>query len=297
MYDNKNIKVLGEFLKSRRAKVSPEGQHVSTGSRKRRTPGLRREEVAYLSGVSNTWYTWLEQGRDINVSQEVLVSIAKTLQLNEEEQRHIFRLGGYPVFAPAQPLERVINHELQLVVDSIPYPTFVVGFRTDIIAWNDLYSLIFPVDFTSQDEKYRNMTWLIFMNEQVRKQIVNWEEFALYTVGVFRGYYDQNEDDPWFQAFAAELLEKSPEFAAWWEDHLIKQKSEIHLEILSPDGGNVIQYRIVSFFQINGEENVHCCVYTPVAEEANLKRYETRKKASPKTFSKGAGEVSGVENC
>ncbi|MCH5583515.1 helix-turn-helix transcriptional regulator [Shimazuella sp. AN120528] len=282
MQENKNIKVLGEFLKSRRANVSPEGLQVSIGSRKRRTPGLRREEVAYLSGVSNTWYTWLEQGRDVNVSREVLASIAKTLQLNEEEQRHIFRLGGYPVFAPSQPLEHVINQELQLVVDSIPYPTFIVGFRTDIIAWNDLYALIFPVDFTSQNEKHRNMTWLIFMNEQVRKQIVNWEEFAQYTVGVFRSYYDQNEDDPWFQSFAKELLEKSPEFAAWWEDHPIKQKSEVHLKIRSRDGENIVEYRIVSFFQINGEENVHCCVYTPVAKEGNLAKYEQNKAAPPR---------------
>lgn len=275
--ENKNIKVLGDFLKSRRAKISPDGLHVSTGIRKRRIPGLRREEVAYLSGVSNTWYTWLEQGRDVNVSREVLASIANTLQLNEEEQRHIFQLAGYPVFTSAQPIERVINRELQLVIDSIPYPTFVVDFRTNIVTWNEWYSLIFPVDFASKDEKQRNLTWLIFMNEDVRKQIINWEEFAQYTVGVFRGYYDQNHDDPWFQAFAEELLEQSLEFAAWWKYYPLKQKSEVSLSIRSLDGESIIHYRIVSFFQINGEENVHCCVFTPVGDTNNLAIYQTNK--------------------
>jgi len=100
-------------------------------------------------------------------------------------------------------------------------------------------------------------------------------------VGVFRGYYDQNYDDPWFQAFAEELLEQSLEFAAWWKDYPLKQKSDVSLSIRSLDGESIIHYRIVSFFQINGEENVHCCVFTPVGDTNNLAIYQ-KNKTNPK---------------
>src|SRR5213596_2836516 len=126
---------LGEFLKSRRARISPASVGLRNGSR-RRTPGLRREELADLAGVGLTWYTWLEQGRDIHASPQVLAAIARALQLEPAERSHLFRLAGHA--PPAlEPASASISPRLRRVLDAWdPFPAHVAGRRRDLLAWN-----------------------------------------------------------------------------------------------------------------------------------------------------------------
>lgn len=274
MQSHRNIKVLGEFLKARRAKISPEQVHIAIGSGARRTPGLRREEVAYLAGVSVTWYTWLEQGREINVSREVLDSIGNALKLNLDEKKHLFELAGHTSSIPSLPEEQRINPELKRVINSIKYPAFVVGLKTDILFCNTFASLIFPDDLLSANEKERNMTSFIFTHQAARQTIINWNEFAEYAAGVFRGYYDQQLQDPWFTAFAEELQSKSSCFKHLWEKHPIKRKTEMSLEMYYQEIDDRIRYKIITFIPINGERDTHCCVYVPVDDSVNLDKYD-----------------------
>src|SRR5206468_8868135 len=132
---------LGDFLKSRRARISPATVGLPNRSR-RRTPGLRREEVADLAGVGLTWYTWLEQGRDIRVSVEVLSGIARALQLEPAERAHLFRLAGHAPPA-TETATAVISPRLQRVLDHWdPFPAHVAGRRRDVLAWNRASDMI-----------------------------------------------------------------------------------------------------------------------------------------------------------
>src|ERR1700754_686947 len=135
---------LAAFLRSRRERISPEDVGLPAGTR-RRTAGLRREELAQLAGVGVTWYTWLEQGRPINASVQVLDAIARTLRLDATERGHLFRLADVPGAAGiAACVESPLPPEVQRILDSIPYPASVTTERFDLLAWNKIYAALFP---------------------------------------------------------------------------------------------------------------------------------------------------------
>ncbi|MBD0381422.1 helix-turn-helix transcriptional regulator [Paenibacillus sedimenti] len=271
MSNTKNIKTLGEFLKAKRAEVSPRDLNIAVGSGLRRTAGLRREEVAYLAGVSITWYTWLEQGREINVSKEVLTSIGNVLKLNDDEKAHLLTLGGFSSSPAPMPEEQAVNAELEAVIHSSKFPAFLVGARTNVLLHNSLANLIYPID-SSTDENGKNMVWLIFMNEEVRQSVINWEEAAKYGAGVFRGYHDLNMHDPWFSQFRDELIAKSAHFKQWWNDYHIQQKAEVIFEFFHKPIQTTIRYKLVSFFRINGRDDIHYCNYVPLPDD--MEKYE-----------------------
>src|SRR5689334_13231533 len=178
---------LAAFLRSRRARLLPEQVGLPSGAR-RRTPGLRREEVAMLAGVSPEWYTWLEQGRDINVSMQLLESLARVLQLDANEREHLFLLA----LRQSPPIEKIytpptVSPILQAFLDNLGIsPACVVDARTNIIAWNAAYWAVFVGDSTARTERERNLIWRIFTNPASRRANEHWKEIARAYVAQFR---------------------------------------------------------------------------------------------------------------
>jgi transcriptional regulator with XRE-family HTH domain len=258
------LKALGNYIKSNRAKRSPDSVGLPPGYNRRRTPGLRREEVAQLAGVSTTWYTWIEQGRDINVSREVLDSIGRALQLSTDEYIHMLNLAKDPIPAPAPARKKPISPALHKIVNDMAYPAMVVNKRSDVLAWNIAASSYF-VDFSQVPEEERNMIWQWFTNKSLQSRIVNWEERSEYAIAVFRGFSDLYAGDPWFPQFVEELKRVSPFFKEQWKRHEVKQKSGTIIELMSPDFRKE-SFEITSFFNINGNEGIHFFVLTPIGE-------------------------------
>jgi transcriptional regulator with XRE-family HTH domain len=208
---------LGAFLRSRRERIKPEqvGLH---SMRRRRTPGLRREEVAQLAGVGVTWYTWLEQGRDINPSAQVLDAIGRTLQLDSHEHSHLFTLAG---MATATIANECLNlcPTVQPLIDQLePFPAVVVNSRLDLLASNRVYASFFP-DLETIAIEDRNVLWLSFTHPGWKKVIVDREDVLGRMVAEFRAAMAEHLDEPAWKTLVARLHRASPEFAAVWERH------------------------------------------------------------------------------
>jgi transcriptional regulator with XRE-family HTH domain len=262
--ENQKINILGDFLKSRRARIKPD--HVSTVGRfgTRRTPGLRREEVAHLAGVSITWYTWLEQGRAVTASREVIESVGKALQLSSEEHLHLLRLANYGGEGGSYPNANEIDPELQNIIDQLKYPAIIANNRTEVLAYNQMASEIIT-DFHAIPAEKRVMTRLIFTDPILRKQLANWKEFADFTSGVFRMYFDQKAGDLWYEEFVRQMCEESEEFQTLWRLHDVQQKKAIHYTFDHLVAGR-LYFKLNTFDNINGNENLHCCVFTPISD-------------------------------
>ncbi|PXX70759.1 helix-turn-helix protein [Nocardia tenerifensis] len=202
---------LGTFLKSRRAKISPDDVGLPPGPR-RRTPGLRREEVAQLSGIGVTWYTWLEQGRPINVSVQVLDAVARTLALDEAERGHLYRLADVPT-VPNPHSNTALPEEMQTILDHLsPLPAAVLSARYDVLAFNDSYEALCPGFLVGE----RNVARRVFLTPQCCNTYKSsWDDLRR-MVAYLRGAYAKNLDDPSWQEFIQEMCTASAEFATLW---------------------------------------------------------------------------------
>jgi transcriptional regulator with XRE-family HTH domain len=261
--ENKKFKVLGDFLKSRRERIKPDDVNVVGRFGSRRTPGLRREEVAHLAGVSITWYTWLEQGRAVTASREVIESIGKALQLSSDEHHHLLRLANYGGEVDFYPNVKEIYPELQNIIDQMSYPAIIANNRTEVLAYNPMASEIIT-DFQAIPAEKRVMTRLIFTDPNLRKQLANWKEFADFTVGVFRMYFDQKAGDLWYEEFVRQMCKESEEFLTLWRLHDVQQKKATHYTFDHLVAGR-LHFQLNTFSNINGNENLHCCVFTPIS--------------------------------
>jgi len=190
---------LASFLRTRRERIEPEVVGLPPGLR-RRTPGLRREEVAQLAGVGVTWYTWLEQGRPINASVQVLDAVARTLKLDQAETEHLYRLADVPA-VPALNACKGLEPEVQYILDSMtPLPASVTNGRTDVLAWNKAYALLFPFLVDSPDDK-RNVLWQTFMVPQCCHPFINRREELGRMVATFRSRYGRHVGEPAWDEF------------------------------------------------------------------------------------------------
>jgi transcriptional regulator with XRE-family HTH domain len=216
---------LAAFLRSRRERLTPEAVGLTTYGR-RRTPGLRREEVAQLAGVGVTWYTWLEQGRDINVSTQVLEALARTLQFDRHEHAHLLALAGVPDAAPLDRCPTITPGVLTVLEQLDPSPAVVHNARRDILAFNEAYTRVFPdiVDVPPED---RNLLVLCFTHPGWRRRLPDWEEGARRLVAQFRGAMAEHVAEAPWKRLLERLLAESPEFATHWERH----------EVLGPETG------------------------------------------------------------
>lgn len=220
MNDGERLAELAQFLRTRRERVGPADAGLEPG-RRRRTPGLRREEVAQLAGVSATWYTWLEQGRAVRASEAVLDRLGRVLRLDPAEHRHLFVLArGHP---PADPLDSpaVVDARLQAVLDSLPYPAYATTNGWTVVAWNRAARLVFA-DYGALSGRERNIVWMVFTDPDHRRMAVNWEEQARSVLALFRASTAQCLGEEWHRRFVADLAERSPEFRAWWPQHDVR---------------------------------------------------------------------------
>ncbi|HEX7105643.1 MAG TPA: helix-turn-helix transcriptional regulator [Acidothermaceae bacterium] len=215
---------LAAFLRTRRARLSPADVGLPPGLR-RRTAGLRREEVAQLAGVGVTWYTWLEQGRPINASVQVLSAISRTLQLDNAEHDHLLRLAGMHIF-PTQEERATVPAEVLEVLNSLsPLPAILVNARYDILAQNEPYQALLR-DWHTQPCERRNVLWCCFTEPEVRRHYLNFDAEAPRIVATFRSAYAQHVGEPVWQRFIACLSARSPDFSRLWERHDVAQPGQ-----------------------------------------------------------------------
>ncbi|KRE99346.1 transcriptional regulator [Paenibacillus sp. Soil766] len=274
--ENDKIKILGDFLKSRRERIKPDRVEIASRFGRRRTPGLRREEVAQLAGVSITWYTWLEQGRVGSVSREVLESVARALQLSSDEQVHLLRLADYDGERNASLNTGEAYPELQAIIDQVNYPAIIANHRTEVLSYNRLATEIIT-DFHALPKDERVMTRLIFSDPNLREQLVNWNEFANFTMGVFRMYYDQNARDRWFEGFVKQMCLECADFQQLWRLHNVQQKKAIHYTFDHCVAGRLF-FQLNTFSTINGDEDLHCCIFTPIVSSGTEEKIADLRK-------------------
>jgi len=210
---------LGEFLRARRQAVTPEQVRLPRG-RRRRTPGLRREEVALLAGVSVTWYTWLEQGRRINASPDVLRAIGRALQLDEAGQDHLLVLAQ-PT-APATTTEATpdeVPSALRRLIEAFePAPAYVLGPHWEFAAWNGAQTRLYP-PLAELDGLERNLIWVLFAGPGIKELIVDWDIHARIALAEFRAATSAVRHDPAMVELVTCLESASEEFRTWWPDH------------------------------------------------------------------------------
>ena len=209
---------LAEFLRVRRSAITPEQVGLVAGSR-RRTPGLRREEVALLAGVSVSWYTWLEQGRPINVSTDVLDALARVLQLDAVERHHLAELAGHHPEEPGRATRPEVPDWAERLLRTLdPAPAYLLGPTWDYLAWNSAQTRLFPT-LAELDDADRNLVWVMFALAETRELIIDWEDEARQVLSQFRAETTPIRDDPVIVALVARLRAVSPEFDAWWPRH------------------------------------------------------------------------------
>lgn len=208
---------LAAFLRSRRERVSPEQAGLPRGPR-RRTPGLRREEVAHLAAVGVTWYTWLEQARDIKVSPQVLDAVARALQLDRSERSHLFALANAVDPMPETDCPGV-SADLRMMLEQLePFPAVIQNSRYDLLAYNRTYSALM-CDLDKLPREERNCMWLAFTNAEVRATLCDQEETTRAMAARFRASMAEHLGEPAWERFLAKLLAASPEFRMMWARH------------------------------------------------------------------------------
>ncbi|MEF2966590.1 helix-turn-helix transcriptional regulator [Paenibacillus sp. M1] len=264
MKTNQSSSALGDFLKSRRERLQPAEAGITPLPGRRRTPGLRREEVSYLANLSVTYYTWLEQGREVNPSPEVLRNISTALKLDEDEQRHLFDLANAdPASAGVVPNSgRPDAGFLQAIVDQLHYPSFVTDEGTDVIAWNRAAELIIA-DFGSLPKSERYMMNIMFCNSDYRQRLVNWEGFARYTTATLRANLDRYKDNPLYMERVERLRRESEEFVHFWELYEIKQR-RVATALFRLSDAQELEFVIHSASVVDNDPGLHWCFYVPV---------------------------------
>ncbi|WP_152394521.1 helix-turn-helix transcriptional regulator [Paenibacillus guangzhouensis] len=261
MNNERRRKELADFLRSRRSRLSPHEVGLSVDTTRRRTPGLRREEVASLSGISLPWYTALEQGRDIQVSEQVLESLARTLRLSHDERHHLLVLANHGLL-PNTTGDESVPSAVQQILDRMgTYPAYVIDKHWNVIAWNKISStLCGNMNEVAQVEK--NVLWQVFMMKDKEARIVNWEHVATALLAYFRNRYVMNMDDSWLREVVCELHDKSEEFRVRWERHDVSGHSEGEQVIQHPKAG-LLTFRY-NTFAVSGRGDYAMRVFTPV---------------------------------
>ena len=208
---------LAEFLRARRDALTPSEVGLPEG-RGRRTKGLRREEVVLLAGVSVTWYTWLEQGRPINASVDVLEALARTLRLDDAERRHLLTLASRPAGDSQGDVDDLTDAPdalVRLITAMEPAPAYVLGPRWEFLAWNRAQSRLYPmIDRLVLPE--RNLLWVIFAEPTAQALVADWPEQARRILAEFRAGTARLGADPQVVTLVEQLRAASPAFAEWW---------------------------------------------------------------------------------
>lgn len=261
--------LLGHYLKDRRAKLDPASFGIALT--RRRTPGLRREEVAQRASVSATWYTWLEQGRGGAPSADVLDRIARAMMLTDVEREHLFLLGlGRPPEVQYRAPDG-ISPRLQRVLDTLDHsPAFIRTATWDVIAWNRAAAVVMT-DYSTLPDGQRNVLRLMFRDSRVRAAQPDWASVARYVVASFRADVARAGAARNVQSLVDELCATSAEFAAMWRDNDVQGQGDGVKVLHHPVAGKLSME--FSGFAIDGRPDLTMVIYNPAtpADEAKIR--------------------------
>jgi len=250
---------LATYLRDRRTKLDPAALGFTSG--RRRTPGLRREEVAQRANISPTWYTWLEQGRGGAPSADVLDRISRALMLTDVEREHLFLLGLGRAPEVRYHKNEGVTPRLQRVLDALePSPALIRTGIWDIVAWNRAATVMLT-DYGSLPPEQRNVLRLIFLDPQARAAQYDWESVARFVVGAFRVDAARAGAAAEVEPLVDELCRLSPEFKAMWSDNDVRTHGEGVKHIRHPVLGDIeFEY---SAFAVDGRPDLSMVVYNP----------------------------------
>ncbi len=254
---------LGEFLRSRRLRLDPD--HFGFAAGRRRTPGLRREEVAALANISPTWYTWLEQGRGGSPSRDVLERIAGGLMMSEAEREHLFLLAfGHPPSALAAGPEKV-TARLQGVLDALIYSPAIVRTRSwEVVAWNRAATKVMT-DYSVLTPEQRNVLRRIFTDPQMREIQADWQSLAYFMVSAFRADIARTGMTEEVQQLVTELSVVSPEFEAFWRSNDVAHSGEGQKRMHHPVLGE-LELEFTSLL-VDGQPELSMMIFNPATAE------------------------------
>ena len=270
----KDREELAAFLRSRRERLEPAQVGLPTTAR-RRTPGLRREEVAQIAGVGVTWYTWLEQGRNISVSAHFLEQIARALRLEHTERAHLFSLAHNRPPPTTSHSTASVTPALRRMLEAVEGPAYLATANLDVIAWNAVLAAVFG-DFEKIAPEERNMLWLVFASPAHRAAIPNWENEARGMLARFRVEFGHHRDDPTFLNLIERLQRASYEFHRWWLEHDLTARGETTKSFDTPLGRVSLEQ---TAFAVEDAPALRLVVYAPV-DEATVRIVRKLRPAS-----------------
>jgi transcriptional regulator with XRE-family HTH domain len=261
---------LGAFLRARRAALRPQDVGLPQGINRRHTPGLRREEVAQLAGISVSWYTRLEQGKDVQLSAKALAHIAGALQLTPAQREYLGTLArGDPLAVqPVQPARAPsVSATLHDVLDAQgDHPAYLIDAGLNLLAWNQAAIRVFGFaeELAAAPAEERNLLWLIFTHD-THGWLVDWERHAKLLLAQFRDASRHLVNEPWFGRFIEQLQRRSPEFADWWSRHDVERVQETEKVIQHPAVGQLTLRQTV-LQVVDDRRALYLILYTPVPE-------------------------------
>jgi transcriptional regulator with XRE-family HTH domain len=267
---------LADFLRRRREAIGPEQVGLPVGGR-RRTPGLRREEVAQVAGVGVTWYTWLEQARDIRVSENVLDALARALLLDAHERAHLFTLAGAPSAAAVLESDTLEPAVTLLLERFGTYPAAVVNGRYDILAFNPSYAALIG-DIAALPFDQRNVLWLLFTSDRMRRVCVDWEHASRRMVAQFRASHADHMSEPAWRSLVKRLQDASPTFREYWDEHNVAATVNAVKQFRHPELG-LLRFKSTNMWLTQRVGN-RLLVYTP-ADSATESVYPRLAQVQP----------------
>jgi transcriptional regulator with XRE-family HTH domain len=255
---------LSDFLRTRRAKIAPSDVGLADGPR-RRTPGLRREEVALLANIGTTWYTRLEQGLPINVSPDVLAAISRALRLTSDERQHLYLLAGLPLsVTPSDEEERVGDLVQDVLAALDPSPAYIRGRRWDVLAWNHSADALY--DFSNAAGPARNLVWRLFFDATLPCRLGDPGCTRRRAVAQFRAVAAKYPNDPAFVELIDELRSNSAEFRQLWAEHDVLGSTAGLKHFVHPTLGELILDHTP--FALPGDGDIRMIVLTAANQES-----------------------------
>ncbi len=250
---------LGDFLRAHRERLSPQEAGIPSGLR-RRTPGLRREEIAQLCGVSATWYTWIEQGRPVSASPQALARIAMALRLSRAERAYLFELANLHDPEAAMPADREIPPALSSLLRLLKTPAYVLDRQWSAIAWNPSAKLLFVDWLNAEDD--RNLLRYIFLSPAARRLVVDWESRARRVVAEFRADSSRYLKEEPTKVLIQELLHRSLHFRQFWKSQDVFEREGGPRQFQHPQRGRLIYDQIT--MKPSAHEDLKLVILTPV---------------------------------
>lgn len=250
---------LGDFLRAHRERLSPQEIGFPSGTR-RRTPGLRREEVAQLCGVSSTWYTWIEQGRPVSASPEALARIAVALRLSRAERAYLFELANLHDPEISTPPETEIPTALSSILRALKNPAYVLDRQWNAIAWNRAAKLLF-IDWLEHESDH-NLLRYIFLSAASRRLVVDWEKRARRVVAEFRSDSSKHLKEGPTKLLLEDLLKRSNEFRQFWGSQDVFEREGGKREFRHPRQGHLVYEQIT--MKPSAHEDLKFVILTPL---------------------------------